>query len=384
MKTGDQWTIQDLLYHSLPADASVAPDGSASGETPDHNRALIWATLITGRTELGDENSEHVQAMLMDWWGHSVEPISRKLAEFPVLFRTTRFRREIRFIESPLMALKPAFDSLRAGESSFWETMEHLGRVFGWSRDKLLRWKTGLENLEGLMGWQSSFVRTRDYLAAAFPLGHDEIDRIRESLLQTIDESHRFLQDRARREFDEKFSEFKKRYTETYYLLHDDALRIGSGSRKNDIKIDPVSLRNLDLLSSLQYMDKRFLNRVKLLGSWVQHNQCHLPLRQILETYPRCYCNFNPCSHQQPADAAAMINGTIQEGIEYFRTHLRRCGHMIMVEVQAQQVEDSTLRPITALLSDGPMIPLKPQTIKLLNRVIAKYPNEFLAEFRKK
>jgi len=384
MKTGDQRTIQDLLYHSLPADASGAPDGSASGETPDHNRALIWATLITGRTELGDENSEHVQAMLMDWWGHSVEPISRKLAEFPVLFRTTRFRREIRFIESPLMALKPAFDSLRAGESSFWETMEHLGRVFGWSRDKLLRWKTGLENLEGLMGWQSSFVRTRDYLAAAFPLGHDEIDRIRESLLQTIDESHRFLQDRARREFDEKFSEFKKRYTETYYLLHDDALRIGSGSRKNDIKIDPVSLRNLDLLSSLQYMDRRFLNRVKLLGSWVQHNQCHLPLRQILETYPRCYCNFNPCSHQQPADAAAMINGTIQEGIEYFRTHLRRCGHMIMVEVQAQQVEDSTLRPITALLSDGPMIPLKPQTIKLLNRVIAKYPNEFLAEFRKK
>ena len=79
-----------------------------------------------------------------------------------------------------------------------------------------------------------------------------------------------------------------------------------------------------------------------------------------------------------------MINGAIHEGIEYFRKHLRRCGHMIMVEVQAQQVDDSTLQPITALLSDDPMIPLKPQTIKLLNRIIAKYPNEFLAEFRKK
>jgi hypothetical protein len=57
---------------------------------------------------------------------------------------------------------------------------------------------------------------------------------------------------------------------------------------------------------------------------------------------------------------------------------------MIMAEVQTQQVDDSTLQPITALLSDGPMSPLKPQTIKLLNRIIGKYPNEFLAEFRKK
>jgi hypothetical protein len=57
---------------------------------------------------------------------------------------------------------------------------------------------------------------------------------------------------------------------------------------------------------------------------------------------------------------------------------------MIMVEVQALQVDDSTLKPITALLSDGPMIPLKSQTVKLLNRIIGKYPNEFLAEFRRK
>jgi hypothetical protein len=154
--------------------------------------------------------------------------------------------------------------------------------------------------------------------------------------------------------------------------------------RRDDIKIDPASLRNLDLLSGLQHMDKRFLNRAKLLGKWVQQNKCNLPLRQILETYPRCYCYFNPCSHQQPADAAARINGTIQDGIECFRTHLHRCGPMIMVEVRTLQVNDSTLRPITALLSDGPMIPLKLQTIRLLNRIIGKYPNEFLAEFRKK
>jgi hypothetical protein len=384
MKTGDQWTIPSLAYPSVSKADPSTPTEPSTAETPDQSRVFLWGALVTDHPELRDQSPEHVRAMLMDWWGHSVEGLSGKLTNFPEQFRTTRFRREIRFVESSLMALKPAFDSLRAGESSFWETMDHLGRTFGWNRDKLLRWKTGLKSLAGLIEWQPSFVRARDYLMAAFALGREEVDGTRESLLQSIDESYRFVEDRARLEFDEKFSDFKKRYTEIYFLLHEDALHIGSGSRKDDIKIDPVSLRNLDLLSGLQYMDKRYLNRVKLLGGWVQRNQCHLPLRQILETYPRCYCNFNPCSHQQPADSAALINGTIQEGIEYFRTHLRHCGHLIMVEVQAQQVDDSTLQPINALLSDGPMSPLKPQTIKFLNRIIGKYPNEFLAEFRKR
>ena len=143
-------------------------------------------------------------------------------------------------------------------------------------------------------------------------------------------------------------------------------------------------MRNLDLLSGLQYTDKSYLNHVKLLAKWIQRNQCSLPVRQILESYPRCYCNFNPSSHQQPADSAALIGGTIRDGIEYFRTRLRRCGHLIMVEMQAQKVDDDTLQPITALLSDGPMTLLKPQSIKLLNRIINKYPNEFVSEFRRR
>jgi hypothetical protein len=384
MKTGDPWTISHLASPNLSPPDTGLPTKSSTTETADQSRALQWAALVTGHPEIRDQSPEYVQLQMIDWWRHSAEGLSRKRPDFPESFRTTRFSREIRFIESPLAALKPAFDSLCAGESSFWEAMDHLGRNFGWNKDTLLRWKRGLESLAELMEWLQSFVPARDYVMTAFPLGREEIDRVRESLLQSIDESHRFLEDRARREFDEKFSEFKKRYSEAYYLLHEDALHIMSGLKKDDIKIDPVSLRNLDLLSGLQYMDKRFLNRVKLLGKWVQHNQCNLPLRQTLETYPRCYCNFNPCNRQQPADAAALINGTIQDGIEYFRTHLRRCGVMIMVEVQALQVDDSTLKPITALLSDGPMIPLKSQTIKLLNRIIGKYPNEFLAEFRRK
>jgi len=154
------------------------------------------------------------------------------------------------------------------------------------------------------------------------------------------------------------------------------------GPRRDEFKIDPVALRNLDLLSGLQYTDQSYLNRVKVLANWIRHNQCNLPLHQILEHYPRCYCNFNP-GIQQPAGSAAQINGVIQEGLQYFRTILRRCGHLIMLELKTQLIDDNSLKQITAALSDGPMIPLKPQSIKVLNRIIAKNTNEFLIEIRK-
>ncbi len=383
MKTGDSWTMSDVAFPPLPPADSIPPEERGAAEAPDRTRALLWASLVTGLPDLKYRNPEEVEANLLQWWAGSGEKIYRKLPDFPEPFRTTRFRREIRFIISPLSAMAPAFDSLRAGESSFWETMAHIGRSFGWDMEKLRRWKRGMEDLAGLAAWTRSFLPARDYLAAAFPLGREEIDSERESLLERIDASHRFIAEPARREFDAGFLAFKRRYVEAYFALHEDALHVVGGDRRDEIRIDPVSLRNLDLLSGLQHMDKRYLNRVKLLAKWVQRNQCSLPLREILETYPRCYCNFNPCSRQQPADAAALIHATIQEGIEFFRTHLRRCGHLIMVEVQAQKVEDHVLQPITALLSDGPMVPLKPHSIRLLNRIISKYPNEFVAEFRR-
>lgn len=364
MKTSNEWTY------------SVT-------ESSGQSRALEWAAIITGRPDIKNESAHFAENALMDWWTRSAEGISAGLAEFPEPFRTTGFRTAIHYIQNPLVALKPAFDSLRAGESSVFEAMDHLGRSFAWDEERLMRWKEGLENLSALESWLKAFSPALDYLLTAFPLGNEEIDRLRESLIQSAHEPARFLEAGTRDEFSMRFDEFKKRYMETYYLLHEDALHIVNGSKKEETKIDPVLLRNLDLLSDLQHMDKSYLNRVKLLAKWIQRNQCSLPLRQILERYPRCYCNFNPSSQQHPADSAAQINGIIWEGIEYFRTLLRRCGHLITAELKAQEADERTLQPITALLGDGPVLPLRAHNIKVLNRIIRKYPNEFLAEIRR-
>ncbi len=80
----------------------------------------------------------------------------------------------------------------------------------------------------------------------------------------------------------------------------------------------------------------------------------------------------------------AYINSAVRDGIESLRASLRRCASLIATELKAQHVDDSVQQSVDVLLGDGPMLPLKAPTIKILSRIISKYPNEFLALMRKK
>jgi hypothetical protein len=362
---------------------STQPADLSPAQTTGESKARHWAALLTGNAALRECSIGSAQEHLMQWLLHSSDGVPKDLSDFPEAFQTARFWSYIKTIENPLRFLKTVYRSLQSVDFSFFEAIDRVGRNFGWEEERLLRWKQELENIAAMLHWLPEFKRSCEYIRVSFPLGRQNPDQLREFLLQIIDEPHRFLESRDRNEFDKRFLEFKKSYIDAYFLLHEDALHVMSGLKKDELKIDAVALRNLDLLSGLQHTDKIYLNRVKLLARWIQHNQCHLPLDQILEIYPRCYCNFNPGSHRQPGASAAQINGMIQEGLEYFRTILRRCGHLIMADLKTHPIDDQNLAPITAALSDGPMIPLNAQTIKILNRIIVKNSGEFLTEIRK-
>jgi hypothetical protein len=369
-----------LLQHRAGADVQGAV---LQAETVRNSQAMHWAAVIAGHEKLDESKVLQAQEQVMAWWSASVEDLAKKSPDFPEAFRTTRFRSDIKYIENPLQALKPIFQSLQSGAFSLFEAMDHVGRNFAWDENRLLQWKKGLESLKKFTLWLPTFVHAEEYLKAAFPVNREDVDKCRESLLQSLNEPSRFLEAGVQGEFDEKFLEFKKNYTDAYYFLHEDALHIMSGLQKDEVKIDPVLLRNLDLLSGLKYADKGYLNRVKLLARWIQHNQCNLPVRQILERYPRCYCNFNPSGDQKSAGSISQINSSIQEGIDYFRRILRKCGYLIAEGLKEQEVSEAILRQITAALGDGPMIPMSPKSIRTLNAIISKAPNEFLSEIRK-
>ena len=346
------------------------------------SQALHWAALLAARPELRKGNPQLARDQLLEWWTNSAEGLSENALAFPDAFVTTRFQSEVESVKGYMQRLMPVFHSLRTGEISLAEAMEQVARQFAWEEGRLLGWRRSLENLVGLTHWLPAFLHAQEYVRLAFPLGQENFDRLRESLLQSIFEPHRFLEANERRDFDARFLEFKKNYMEFYYSAHESALRILGGSQTNQPTMDSTALRNLELLSSLHYTDRSYLNRVKALAKWLQRKQCNLPIRQILERYPRCYCNFNPTYNRQPADSVAQINAVIQEGIGYFRTLLRKCRHLILEELKTQRLDDYYYKQIAALLGRGQMVPLKPQSIETLNKIIRKHSGDFLTAIR--
>ncbi|MBN2321663.1 MAG: hypothetical protein JXR49_21470 [Acidobacteria bacterium] len=358
------------------------PKNSLPVKPAQNSQSVHWISLFTGMAELQNNTMEHSREQLTEWWRYSVERISKQIPEFPEDFRTTRIWREIKFIENYLSRLKPVFAGLQAGTYNLNETVHHLRSVFSDEENRLTKWKQSLDNLQGLVLWLPAFSHAREYLLGAFPLGMEDSDSLCKSLIQSIKDPFPFLESGTRQRFDESFLTFKKNYIERYSSLHEEMRNVIRNVKKEESKVDPIALRNLELLSGLQYTDKSYLNRVNILARWIQRNQCTLPVSRILERYPRCYCNFNPCSIRQTSAPVNQINVIIQEGIEYFRTALRRCRNLIMKEVEEQKPDDSISKQIDTLLGKGTMIPIKAQTIDTLNRIIRQNTSYFQAKIR--
>jgi hypothetical protein len=144
-----------------------------------------------------------------------------------------------------------------------------------------------------------------------------------------------------------------------------------------DSNIDLTALHNLELLSSLDCADKKALNRIRLIGRWLSRNRCQLPLRGILEDYPRCYCNYNPIGGPSLQTLANQVNSAIRDGIESVRNVLRSRARIIIEELRTMNLDDGQAKMIAALLSRGPMVPLKPGAVEALNGIVRRRVADF-------
>jgi hypothetical protein len=379
-------TAQENIWREFGDPETTKPASHPTQSSPHLTSGecqACWSEMIMGTHDPQAGNPKSAQGQIMGWLEDSADAIPGDISSFPDVFQTTRFWEEVKAIESPLLILRAVSEKFCSGSFLLVEAVDHIGRTFGWDEQRLAKWKQDMENLLGMKAWLPTFTHECDYLTNAFPLGTEKLEQLRNSLLQSIEEPHRFLDPKMRDKFDDGFLEFKKNYMDFYFVLHEDALHAMGSLKKDETKVDAVALRNLELLSGLPHMDQGYLNRVKLFAKWIQHRQCDLPLHQILEHYPRCYCNFSPGNFRHPTNAAAQINGIVQEGVKQFRAILRSCGHWARLELKAQPIDDYSLKQITALLSDGPMIPLKAPAIKVLNRILAGNSGDFLSEIRK-
>ena len=350
----------------------------------DEREALRWASLLCGM-EIGAGSGLYSAGRQVLAWAalHPIfasETFSEALPDLPEACSTLRFREETEGLDCTLEALRRICNDLRADRAGFIQAMAQVSQEFLQDPSRLAQWKDRMAGRAQLVGWLPAFERSFAYLRRSFVTPVAAVEEIRDDLFAAASEPHRFLDSVARQDFDDAFLAFKQGYAAYYCSAHEDAVHIIGNQGKMESRLDFVALRNLEMLSGLEFADGRFLNRVREIGKWMQSRQCDLPVLEILERQPRCYCNFNPEVSGRLAGSVEQMNEAIRQGIDHFRSILRRCKMLIIQELKNLGTDDQHSRQIAALLAHGPMVPLKQQSVDILNAILQKHAGAFRAQ----
>jgi hypothetical protein len=359
---------------TLPRHTSVsaASAGSAIPTIPDATRTRRWVSLLCGSEGTGDPDLSTAELQLISWWETFLEADCRalmsRLHALPDGLLTTRIWDEIKFLESSFDMLSAAINRLRNHEVTLSDAIAHIAKGFGNDEGRLLRWRNSLHNLAGFVRWIPAYRHARDYILGAFPALSPELSSLWNALVDAMGQPHRFVAGGERDSFDARFLTFSQGYRDLYSSLHEEALG------RIQTRVDPVALRNLELLTRLHYADRSYLDRVRLIGRWADQNRCELPVRRILERYPRCHCNFVPAVKQDVTYPVAQINKVVEAGTEHVRRILRHRSKEIIDSLESFDAGSLVARQIASILSHRPLVALSPQSIDMLNRILTQKP----------
>jgi hypothetical protein len=367
--------------NSIEAEHSHQNADPAAGLEPGAETALSCASSLTGIDELRHMTLEEAELRFREWWvsgpAANCVLLVEKLDFLPESFMTVHFHNRTRPFANRLATLTATIERLWKDDVSFVGAMSRIAGECMPGQEPGMPWQKSVDELAALMRWLPAFEHACDYVRSAFPSGDPDIDRVRASLLASIEKPDRFLAADERDSFDRSFLEFKSHYAEAYARAHEQTVAMIVGSVAEATGLDTTALRNLEILSGFAQADRTSLERVRAIAAWLRNHHCNLSVRRILERYPRCYCNFLPGADLRLQMPVSDLNAMIREGIERIRELLRRCSTAILAELKSLNLSDSDTRQVEALLGQGPLTDLRPRTIEVLNAIIQRQPSRF-------
>jgi len=361
-------------YPPQKPDSEVGRDSGAES-------ALHCAALLTGVDEIRRMTPEEAEIRFREWWvsgpAANCVLLVEKLDSLPEHFVTVHFHNRTRPLASRLVTLTATIERLWKNEISFVGAMSRIAGECVLGQDADMPWHRSMDELASLMRWLPAFEHACEYVRSAFPSGDPDIDRVRTSLLGSVERPDRFLAAEERDSFDRSFLEFKTRYAENYARAHEQTVGMIIGTLAETTGLDKTALRNLEILSGFTQADRSCLERVRTIAAWLKNHHCDLPVRRILDRYPRCYCNFLPGADLKLQMPVSDLNVMIRDGIERVRDSLRGCSTAIVAELKSLSISESDTRQVVSLLGRGPVVDLRPRTIEVLNAIIQRQPSRF-------
>jgi hypothetical protein len=380
--------LLDEAKHSELTRATLAPGFTLSSFSAVRRVASVnyppqvlaeWARLLTGQVDLPSpvtlDSEKRVREAVRQWvenW--RTEELTTRFEQLPMDLLTLSAWRTLEASKTRFMRVSALADAISEGTMELKTALSRIADIFGLDRASLAQMQDEMRALCRFLDWMPTFTNLRGYLLAAEPTSDEAIEALRTELTTQIQNSRTLLDAELRRQLENKYAEFCRRYSELYAAAHE--AEVGPTANRQLITSFCTSPEwaKFRLLMDLRLEGRAFERDAQALLQLAQETRCDLPVQELLQNQPHCCCSFRLHRQVQLSTLMEALKGIVSAAQTFYSLAIWR--HRSELRAKAKEMTDEAfqveLEDFLTACGSGDLSPLNADLVRFLNDCLAK------------
>ncbi|MBS1811594.1 MAG: hypothetical protein JST84_25760 [Acidobacteria bacterium] len=338
-----------------------------------------WARLLTKQPSLpipnSPENDKKIREAMRHWldiWEQ--EQLQSRFEQLPFDMLTLSAWRALNTSKTRFSRVSALVEAAVGGKIEVKTVLSRIADIFGLDRASLTQMQNEMLELCGFLDWMPIFSQLRNYLLVVEPTSDPLIQELRTQLTEQVQDSRTLLNVELRQKLEEKFLEFRKRYSEFYAAAHE--AEVGPSANRQLIATfcaSPEWLR-FRLLMELKLEGGAFERDAQALLKLAQETRCDLPVFELLQHQPHCCCTFRLHRQVHLGNLLEALKSIISAASTYYSLAIWR--HRGELREKVKEIPDPTfqneLEDFLTACGNGDLSDINADLVSFINDCVAK------------
>lgn len=311
--------------------------GIARPSTVLHSSTKLtdWARTLTAvdtfKTIDDPNDREKVRGALANWlmdW-QNADALGR-FDELPEEILNTKIWRLATNAQKTFGSVATTVSEILGDTISLEEGLQRIADAFSDSEKEFLERTRDLMRLEDFINGADMREKVWKYLAVC-EITHDEnIEKLREKLLEFINEMSVAPSEIINRELERLWQVFHEAYTEHFAIKHDTVMKSHDLQEKFDEMMRSDEWWEFENLSTLAVFQKNHWQQAQKLCRSFKELDCRSNVREMLKERPFCSCSFRLSQMREWENLPKALTETLSRGRASYRKTLRILGQTLV------------------------------------------------------
>lgn len=294
-----------------------------------------WAKTLTSvddfRTIDDPEDRERIKVALEKWISNWRE--AKILENFENLsseILTTKIWRLASHAEKTFGVIASTVESVLDDSISLEEGLQRVADAFSDSEAEFSTASKDLETLKDFINGAELRENVWEYLAVCETTENEEIENLREKILQVIEEMAANPNEAYNRELEGLWQEFQPKFAKHYSIKHYAVMKSHHLQEKFDAILQSDEWWEFESLSMLPIFQKNYWSQAQDLCRQLRELNCSFDAEEMLKNYPFCACSFRLSQMSEWENLPQNLTEVISQGRKSYRKTLSILSETLM------------------------------------------------------